>query len=133
MNAPLTAAMDPSNYMTDPVNSRAIKGIMLRPEYHVQHVIGDAPLRSLSYKNMSYYDLILGMCCVARFLLQSNGNIDSYLGHMAFVARQAHRDCFIDTTFVEYDRAVVDAVINGEIATFVAGYPLAQSVVFPLR
>lgn len=130
MNAPLTAAMDPSNYVTDVANSRAIKGIMLRPEYHVQHVINDGSLKSLNYKNMSYNDLVLGMCCVARFLLQSGGDISSYLSHMSFIARQAHLECFIDTTFVEYDRAVVDAVINGEISTFVAGYPLAQALSF---
>lgn len=126
---PLTAAMNPSS-MLDPADDIVIKGIILRPEYHVQHVIGDIPVKNISHKNMSYPDLVLGMCGVAKYLLQLGGDIDPYLSHMSFIARQAYLDCFTDATFVEYDRVVTDAIIHGDIPTYIPGYPLAQALAF---
>lgn len=93
-------------------------------------VIGDIPLKSVSHKNMSYADLVLGMSWLAKYLQQSGGNVSAYLSHMSFIARQAYLDCFVDNTFIEYDRVVTDAVIRGDIATYIPGYPLAQALAF---
>lgn len=130
VTTPLVSAMDPTGAMTDPATDVVAKGIILRPEYHVQHVIGDVPIKNISHKTLSYSDLVLGMCCIAKYLLSSSGNVSSYLSLMSFIARQAHLDCFIDATFVEYDRVVTDAVIRGDIATYIPGYPLAQALAF---
>lgn len=105
-------------------------GIHLRPEYHVQHVQGDTPVKNISHKSLSYYELMYGMCMVAQYLFLVGGDIYPYLSHMGFITRQARLDCYVDSTFIEYDRIVVDAVVKREIPTFVAGYPLAQSLCF---
>lgn len=88
------------------------------------------PIRSVNYKTMSYYDLMLGM----KFLYHLGGDIASYLGHIIFVARQAKLDAFVDSTFAEYeyeyDHILIDAVLDGDVPRFVAGYSLAQSMCF---
>lgn len=126
LQSPLTPALGQLFADTD-VSTR---GIQLRPEYHVQHIMNNVPVRSINYKTMSYYDLMLGMAKVAKFLYNSGGDIASYLGHVIFVARQAQLDAFVDFTFVQYDHILIDAVLDGEIPTFIAGYPLAQSMCF---
>lgn len=70
------------------------------------------------------------MCKVAAYIASVRGDIYSYLNHMGFIARHARLECYVDSTFVDYDRIVVNAVIKGEIATFVAGYSLAQALCF---
>lgn len=126
LHSPLTPAL--GHLLGDADTST--RGIQLRPEFHVQHIMNNVPIRSINYKSLSYYELMLGMAKVAKFLYHSGGDIASYLGHMIFVARQAQLDAFVDSTFVQYDHILIDAVLDGDIPTFVAGYPLAQSMCF---
>lgn len=126
LHSPLTPALGHLLGDTD----TSTRGIQLRPEFHVQHIMNNVPIRSINYKSMSYYELMLGMAEVAKFLYHSGGDIASYLGHMIFVARQAQLDAFVDSTFVQYDHILIDAVLDGDIPTFLAGYPLAQSMCF---
>lgn len=128
MQTPLTSSL--MGLSGDPSTDVMSRGILMRPEYYVQHIDNDIPVRNISHKSMSYNDLVYGMCKVAQFLLLSGGDIHGYMNHMSFITRQARQDCYLDSNFVDYDRIVVNSVIKGETPTFVAGYPLAQSMCF---
>lgn len=69
----------------DPSTDVMSRGILLRPEYYVQHIDNDIPVKNISYKNMSYNDLVYGMCKVAQYLLLAGGDINGYMNHMGFV------------------------------------------------
>lgn len=51
----------------------------------MQHIDNDIPVKNISYKNMSYNDLVYGMCKVAQYLLLAGGDINGYMNHMGFV------------------------------------------------
>lgn len=123
---PLTSSLGMVPDTTD-VNT----GIYLRPEFNVQPKDSNTSVKSLNYKSMNYYDLIYGMTCVSKYVLQTGGDINGYLNHMCFVARQAQLDSFTDLTFVNYDRSVIDGDCGGD--THVPSWLSFSSVTtFPL-
>lgn len=63
-SSPLTQALAPQLGYSDP--DSLPKGITLRPEFHVQHVMNSVPLKNINYKNLSLIDPWLGMCKVCK-------------------------------------------------------------------
>ena len=126
VSAPLTSALQQLSLAIEPTVSTSTQGIQLRPEYYIQHVDQGIAIKSLDHTKLSYRELICGMGRVLEFLVHSGSTeVGSYLIHMNFVTKQASVHSFCDIAYVSYDRSVVNQVVRGGSATFVAGDTLS--------
>ena len=130
VNGPLTQVLKQLSIAIDPTPQSSTKGLLLRPEYYIQHVDKGVSVKSLDHTKLSFKELISGMGRVMIHLSTTGGDLTSYVRHFNFVARQAASHNFSDAAFVGYDRFIVDQVIQGPLnpdqppPTFVAGDPL---------
>lgn len=127
---PLTAALSKLSDVIDPSTAIKSKGIFLRPEFYVQHKSNGVAICNLDHSKLTYRELCYGMDCVLVHLLKSGGDAASYASHKLFVSSQAKSNRFIDRALVDYDRHVVDKVIEGESSTFVTGDLLGVALCF---
>ena len=127
---PLSAALQQLSIAIDPTSASSTKGLLLRPEYYIQHKDQGVPVKSLDHTKLSYKQLVCGMGRVLKYLIQSGYEFMSYLEHYNFVTLHASRHNFLDMAFVGYDRYIVDRVLGGETAGFCAGDSLAVSTFF---
>lgn len=130
IEGPLTTALERLSMAIDPTVDTRAKGSFLRPEFHVQHVDKQVPLKNIDHSKLNYSSLIYGMCKVIKYLLATDGDVKSYVDHMIYITKLGSLGEYTDMTFIAYDRAVIDAVLANEIPTFVAGYPIAASLNF---
>lgn len=119
VSTPLTAALQQLTSAIDPEAATKSAGIGLRPEFYVQYKDNNVQIRNLDHKKLSYRELIYGMCCVAKHVKLSGGDLDSYLDHMTFVCKTAQSELYQDVAFADYDKFVVDRVVNGISKSFV--------------
>lgn len=82
VSTPLTAALQQLTTSIDPDSASKAAGIVLRPEFYCQFKDNNVLVRNLDPKKMSYHELLYGMCCVAKHIATTGGNIESYLDHM---------------------------------------------------
>lgn len=86
---------------------------------------------AFSFLDYGYaYDLCYGIDCVLVHLLKTSGDAINYASHKLFVSSQAKSNRFIDRALVDYDRHVIDKVIDGESSTFVTGDLLGVALHF---
>ena len=121
INGPLTSVLQQLSVAIDPTPQASVKGLLLRPEYYVQHKDKGTPVKNLDHSKMTFKELMSGMGRVMLHLSNTGGNVTSYLGHFSFVTRKAGAHSFNDLAYVSYDRHVVDQFINGDTDEFVAG------------
>ena len=140
INGPLTSVLQQLSIAIDPTPQSSVKGLLLRPEYYVQHKDKGVPVKSLDHSKMTYKELMSGMSRVLSHLSKTGGNVASYIDHLSFLTRKAGAYSFVDSAFVSYDRHVVDQFISGESDTFVVGdlfgvalYFHAGNVVQPVK
>ena len=127
INGPLTQVLQQLSVAIDPTPQSSTKGLLLRPEYYIQHVDKGVAVKSLDHTKLTFKELMSGMGRVMTHLSTSGGDLVAYVSHFNFVAKQAASHNFTDSAFVAYDRYVVDQVIKGSLThdmplpTFVAG------------
>ena len=121
INGPLTSVLQQLSVAIDPTPQASVKGLLLRPEYYVQHKDKGTPVKNLDHTKLSFKELMSGMGRVMLHLSKTGGNVSSYIGHFSFMTRKAGAHTFNDLAYVGYDRHVVDQFINGESEEFVAG------------
>ena len=126
----LTSALQQLSLAIDPTPSSTSKGLVLRPEYYIQHVDKGVPVKNIDHAKLSYKDLVAGMGRVMQYLVNVRGDYMSYLRHFNYILTQASRHQFQDQAFVGYDRYIVDQVVRGEAREFVAGDNLAVASYF---
>ena len=117
---PLTDAIAHLTLAVDPSSGKA-KGMVLRPEYYVQHVKGGSPLKQIDHSKLSYKDLVYGWFCVIQHLRSVGGDLTGYIEHCKFTAEQAMSGAFMDSAYVNFDRHVVGKVVDGLQQVFPAG------------
>lgn len=127
MAQPLTEALNQLSQAIDPTSPLKSKGIVFRPEFYVQYHGKGTPIKNMDHTKLNVLELWYGMARVSKHLRQSGGDIDSYLEHMLFVAKQASTANFTDSALVNYDREIIDKLIMGDASTFLAGDPIAVS------
>ena len=115
IGGPLTSALRQLSQAIDP-SPVSHKGIVYRPEYYIQHVDNGTPMKSLDHTKLTYKELVSGMGRVMQCLFDNGGDLAGYLGHINFIAEQAHQHNFVDQAFVGYDRFVVDKYVKLESA-----------------
>lgn len=130
VSGPLTAALSKLSDAIDPVASVKTKGMLLRPEYYVQHKCNGVSIRNLDHTKLSYRELIFGMDSVMNYLFQSGGDAQGYSSHKLFLSGQAKMNKFIDRAYVDYDRFIIDNFIEGLATTFVVGDLLGVAMFF---
>ena len=130
INGPLTSVLRQLSIAIDPTPQSSVKGLLLRPEYYIQHKDKGVPVKSLDHSKLSYKELISGMCRVMLHLSKTGGELSSYLEHFSFLSRKAGAHGFIDSAYVGYDRHVVDQFINGETDKFVSADLFAVALHF---
>ena len=130
INGPLTSVLQQLSIAIDPTPQSSTKGLLLRPEYYVQHKDKGVPVKSLDHSKLSFKELMSGMGRVMIHLAKSGGEFMSYIEHFNYLVRQAAVSNFQDSAYVGYDRHVVDKFINGDTATFVAGDLLGVALHF---
>ena len=117
---PLTDALAQLTLAVDPAAGKS-KGLLVRPEYYVQHVKAGTALKQIDHNKLSYKELVYGWFCVLHHLHANGGDVLGYMGHCKFASEQAMSDNFIDSAFVKYDRHVVSKVVDGLSNTFTVG------------
>ena len=117
---PLTDALAQLTLAVDPAAGKS-KGLLLRPEYYIQHIKAGTPLKQIDHNKLSYKDLVYGWFCVLHHLQATGGDVQGYLGHCKFTSEQAMSDSFVDSAFIKYDRHVVSKVVDGLSNTFTIG------------
>lgn len=127
---PLTAALSKLSDMIDPSTAIKSKGILLRPEYYVQHKANGVAIRNLDHSKMNFRDLCYGMDCILVHLLKTGGDAINYASHKLFVSTQAKSGRFVDRALVDYDRHVMDKFIEGESSSFIVGDLLGVALYF---
>ena len=130
INGPLTSVLRQLSIAIDPTPQSSVKGLLLRPEYYVQHKDKGVPVKSLDHSKLSYKELMSGMGRVMLHLSKTGGDLSSYLEHFSFLTRKAGAHGFLDTAYVGYDRHVVDQYINGDSSSFVSGDLFAVALHF---
>ena len=121
INGPLTSVLQQLSVAIDPTPQTSTKGLLLRPEYYVQHKDKGVPVKSLDHSKLTFRELMSGMSRVMLHLAKTGGNVTSYMEHFSFLTRKAGAHGFMDSAYVAYDRHVVDQFINGDSEGFVAG------------
>ena len=101
----------------DPTPQSSVKGLMLRPEYYVQHIDKGIRVKNLDHSKMSF-ELMSGMSQVMIHLAKTGGDLGSCLEHFSFVYRKACAHSFFYSVYVSYDRA--DQIISRETNSFFA-------------
>ena len=121
INGPLTSVLQQLSVAIDPTPQASVKGLLLRPEYYVQHKDKGTPVKNLDHTKLTFKELMSGMGRVMLHLSKTGGNVASHMCHFSFLMRKAGAHSFNDLAYVGYDRHVVDPVIIGESEDFVAG------------
>ena len=129
VNGQLTSILQQLSIAIDPTPQASMKGLLLRPEYYVQHIDKGTSVKSLNHTKMSLKELMSGMSRVMLHLDKSGGDLGGYLEHFSFIARKAEHG-FVDSAYVSYDRLVMDQYINGESDTIVRRDPFAVALSF---
>lgn len=129
INGQLTSALDRLSLAIDPAMEKN-NGMIYRPEYYVQHLDKNIPIKNLDHSKLSMNSLYYGMCRVLKHLLLNGGETQAYVNHMLYISKLASLGEYTEAAFINYDRCVVDAVLAQEIKTFVPGYTLATSLNF---
>ena len=119
INGPLTSVLQQLSVAIDPTPQSATKGLLLRPEYYVQHKDKGIPLKNLDHSKMSFQELMSGMGRVMLHLSKTGGDVASYIEHFSFLTRKAGAHTFVDAAYVGYKRHVTDQF--GDTDKFVAG------------
>ena len=130
VNGPLTSVLQQLSVAIDPTPQQSTKGLLLRPEYYIQHKDKGISVKSLDHSKLTYKELISGMGRVMLHLAKAGGDLVSYVEHFNFIARQAAVHNFVDFAYVSYERYVVDQYINKESDTFIAGDLLGVALHF---
>ena len=126
----LTSALQQLSIAIDPTPQSSTKGLLLRPEYYVQHKDKGVAVKSLDHSKLTFKELMSGMGRVMVHLSKTGGELKSYIDHFNYLVRQAATCNFQDSAFVAYDRHVVDQFINGESESFRAGDLLGVALNF---
>ena len=133
VNGPLTQVLQQLSIAIDPTPQSSTKGLLLRPEYYIQHVDKGMSVKSLDHTKLTFKELMSGMGRVMLHLTTTGGDLTAYIRHFNFLAKQASCHNFTDAAFIGYDRHVVDQVIQGSWSadnphpTFVAGDTIGVS------
>ena len=130
INGPLTSVLQQLSIAIDPTPQSSVKGLLLRPEYYVQHKDKGVPVKSLDHSKLTFKELMSGMGRVMLHLSKTGGNVSSYIEHFSFLTRKAGAHSFVDSAYVAYDRYVVDQFINGDTESFVPGDLFAVALHF---
>ena len=96
----LTNALQQLSIAIDPTPSSTAKGLVLWPEYYIQHVDKGVAVKSLDHNKLTYKDLVSGMGRVMHYLVSVGGDWGSYLRHFNVIMSQASRHQFLDQAFV---------------------------------
>ena len=123
VNGPLTSVLQQLSIAIDPTPQASMKGLLLRPEYYVQHIDKGTSVKSLDHSKMSFKELMSGMSRVMLPLDKSGGDLGGYLEHFSFIARKGGVHGFVDSAYVSYNCLVMDQYINGESDTIDHGDP----------
>ena len=119
---PLTDVLEKLSIAIDPINtSHKLKGMLYKPEYHVQHVKNRVQLKQIDHSKLSYSELVYGWFCIIQQLQKLDGDVNSYIAHCKYVSSQAMLSQFTDNAFVGYDQHVMSQVIEEKTDTFVIG------------
>ena len=121
INGPLTSVLQQLSIPIDPTPQSSVKGLLLRPDYYVQHKDKGVPVKNLDHTKLFFNKLMSGIGRVLMHLSKTGGNVTSYIEHFSFVTLRAGAHNFVDSAYVGYDRHLVDQVINGEAEKYAAG------------
>ena len=88
VNGLLTQVLKQLSIAIDPTPQSSTKGLLLRPEYYVQHVDKGVAVKSLDHTKLSFKEMISGMGRVMTHLSTSGGELTSYVRHFNFVAME---------------------------------------------
>ena len=121
INGPLTKVLQQLSVAIDPTPQSSTKGLLLRPEYYIQHKDKGVAVKNLDHSKLTFKELMSGMGRVMLHLAKTGGELISYIEHFNYLVRQAGVHNFTDAAYVSYDRHVVDQYINGDSKSFNAG------------
>ena len=76
VNGPLTEVLQQVSVAIDPTPQSLTKGLLLRPEYYVQHMDKGVPVKSLDHSKLSIKELMGGMGRVMSHLAKTGGNVN---------------------------------------------------------
>lgn len=110
MSEPLTKALSKLIDSDDDA-----KGRPLRPETYSQ---ADQKGGKRDFNRMDTLDLFYGWTCVADYLINSGGDIRSYISHIKFATQMLHSRHFYDSGAILYDRQIIDRVVEGRSRSF---------------
>lgn len=110
MSAPLTKAL---SKLAD--SDEEDKGRPLRPETYSQSELKEG---KRDFSKMDTLDLFYGWICVADYLVNSGGDVKSYISHVKFATQMLHSRHFYDTGAIHYDRQIIDRFVEGRCRTF---------------
>lgn len=118
--APSTAATDLlSSPLTKALSHLSLeeedKGRLLRPETYSQ---SEWKGRNRDHTKMDTLDLFYGWISVAEYLMNTGGDLRSYISHVKFSTQMLHSLQFYDIGAIRYDRQIIDDYVNGKASTF---------------
>ena len=61
INGPLTKVLQQLSVAIDPTPQASVKGLLLRPEYYIQHIDKGVSVKSLDHTKLTFKELISGM------------------------------------------------------------------------
>lgn len=75
-------------------------------------------VKSCDHNKMDGIDMIYGWTCVAEYLINSGGDICSYVNHMKFASQMLHSRQLYDLGAIKYDRYIIDKFIGSPTSNF---------------
>ena len=97
INGPLTQVLKQLSITIDPNLQASTKGLLLRPEYYIQHVDKKLSVKSLDHTKLSFKELMSDIGRVMLHLSSTGGDLISYVHHFTFIAKQAAVHNFTDS------------------------------------
>lgn len=89
------------------------RGNKYRPEFYVQCIDNNVPVKNMDFNKLSHRDLIHGMSRVVQNMVrESDPRLSSYIDHMVFMTSLAAEGGFINEPFLKYDHHVVDKAMR---------------------
>lgn len=128
------ATASPASMLTTPLTKALAKlageeedrGKALRPETYAQ---GDLKDRNRDHTKLDTIGLFYGWICIARHLLQTGGDLRSYINHIHYATQMLNTRQFFYIGAIKYDRAIVDKYLEGRAGGFDPD-PVVSSITF---
>ena len=100
----------------DPTGSE-VAGIHLHPEYFIQHVGNNVPVRALHHNTLTVPELMYGMARVSSSMTNPQERA-TYDAHFRFLGESIIQGLYPAKAYVNYNREVTNKVIKGELTGF---------------